>query len=218
MAIHKDLGDAELHEPKGMQTLVAGAADVGKVAVSKGDGTSEVRKLDYSELDNLPTIPTRVNGFGDYNDTTTGSTPITLSANTWTTITNDGAGAFTNLSYLPTGVTQLMDTSTGSFDFSELALGDVVMIRNDFTVTPSTNNALLELRYQLGNGGGLYTLTTIIGRLDSGSGQPYRYSLVPQMIYMGDTNTRDNPVTLQLRLSSNGSVTNAGSAIGVTVR
>tara|TARA_R100001594_G_scaffold53735_1_gene87266 strand:- start:6955 stop:7494 length:540 start_codon:yes stop_codon:yes gene_type:complete len=158
------------------------------------------------------------NGIADYNDTTTAITPIILVANTWTTVTNDGAGAFTNLSDLPLGVTNLMDTSTGAFDFSELDLGDNCFIRNDFTVTPNTNNALLELRYVLGTGGGIYTLETIIGRLDSGSGQGYRFSLTPQMIYMGDTNTKDNPIQLQLKLSTNGTVVNAGSSIGVVKR
>lgn len=158
------------------------------------------------------------NGLADYNDVTTATTPIVLSANTWTTITNDGAGAFTNLAYLPSGATRLMDTSTGQFDFSELKLGDNCFIRNDFSVTPQTNNALLKLRYQLGAGVNSYTLETILGRLDSGSGIPYRFSLVPQMIYMGDLNTKDNPITLQINLSTSGTVVNAGSAIGVTVK
>lgn len=157
-------------------------------------------------------------GIADYNDAATAVTPITLTSDTWTTLTNDGQGPFTNLGYLPSGVTQLMNTSTGAFDFSELALGDNCFIRNDFSVTPNTNNALLELRYQLGATGSQYTLETIIGRLDSGSGVPYRFSLNPQMIYMGDANTKDNPITLQIRLSTNGSVVNAGSAIGVVKR
>jgi len=157
-------------------------------------------------------------GIVDYNDATTSVTPIALTTNTWTTITNDGAGAFTNTAYLPEGVTSLMDTATGEFDFSQLSLGDNAFVRNDFTVTPNTNNALLSLRYQLGASGASYTLETIIGRLDSGSGQPYRFSLTPQMIYMGDTNTKDNPVKLQIKLSSNGSVVNAGSSIGIVRR
>lgn len=159
-----------------------------------------------------------LNGIADYNDAATSVTPITLAADTWTTVTNDGAGPFTNLNYLPSGVAQLMNTASGAFDFSELELGDNCLIRNDFSVTPNTNNALLELRYQLGIGGAIYTLETIIGRLDSGSGTPYRFSLQPQMIYMGDANTKDNPISLQLRLSTNGTVVNAGSAIGVTKR
>lgn len=154
-------------------------------------------------------------GIADYNDTETSVNPITLIADTWTTLTNNGLGSFTNLSYLPSGVTNLMDTSTGSFDFSELNLGDNCFIRNDFSVTPTTNNALLELRYQLGGTGNNYTLETVLGRLDSGSGKPYRYALVPQMIYMGDLNTKDNPITLQIKLSTDGFVVNAGSSIGV---
>lgn len=50
MAVHKDLGETELHEAKGIAPLVAGAADIGKVVVSKGDGTSEARKLVASEV------------------------------------------------------------------------------------------------------------------------------------------------------------------------
>lgn len=155
------------------------------------------------------------NGFIDYNNTI-GATALT--ANTWTDIPNDGAGAFTNKNFPATGVTELMDVATGYIDCTELSLGDTILIRNDFKVNPSTNNALLELRYELGNGGGLYTLETILGRLDSGSGQDYRFSLKPDLIYMGDTNTRDNPIKIQVRCSSNATLTNAGSVIQVIKR
>ena len=155
------------------------------------------------------------NGIADYNDTSTSASPVALAANTWTTIPNDGLGGFTNLAYLPDGVTTLMDTSTGAFDFSELSLGDNCFIRNDFTINPNINNSLLSLRYELGSGGAVYTLETIIGRLDSGSNQDYRFSLTPQMIYMGDTNTKDNPIKLQVKLSTNGTLVNAGTSIGV---
>jgi len=150
------------------------------------------------------------NGFIDYNDTTGA---VSISADTWTDIPNDGAGAFSNSTYAPPGVTDLMDTATGYVDPTELALGDSVLIRNDFTVNPNTNNALLEFRYELGTGGGLYTLDTIMGRLDSGSGQDYRFALKPDFVYMGDTNTRDNPIKLQIRCSSDATLTNAGSVI-----
>ena len=69
------------------------------------------------------------------------------------------------------------------------------------------------MRYQLGDGAGAYTLETVIGRLDDGSGKDYRFALKPDLIYMGDANTRDNPVTLQVKLSTSGSVSNAGSVI-----
>ena len=68
MAIHKDLGDAELHEPKGMLPLVAGAADIGKVVVSKGDGTSEARKLVPAEVgaQGAPARRVVVNALSDF--------------------------------------------------------------------------------------------------------------------------------------------------------
>ena len=40
--------------------------------------------------------PPILSGFMDYNDTSTSTAPITLLADTWTTIPNDGLGAFTN--------------------------------------------------------------------------------------------------------------------------
>ncbi len=154
-------------------------------------------------------------GFADYNDLATASSPVSLSANTWTDIPNDGAGAFTNLNFLPTGVTSILDTSTGYLDLSQLSLGDSVIIRNDFTVIPNGNRANLEFRYQLGSGSGLYTLDYFVGRLDSGAGNSYRYNLYTHLIYLGDDNTRLNPIKLQLKLSKNGNFTNNGSAIQI---
>ena len=150
-------------------------------------------------------------GFIDYNDTSTTASPLVLVADTWTTIPNDGLGAFTNKTYKPDGVTELMNTSTGALDTTDLVLGSNILVRNDFSVTPNTNNSLLEFRYTLGTGAGAYTLEKLIGRLDSGSGKPYRQSLVPDLIYMGDTNTRDNPIGLEVRLSTAGTLVNAGS-------
>ena len=108
-----------------------------------------------------------------------------------------------------------MDTSSGAIDPTGLNLGDVILIRNDFAVTPSTNNASLQFRYQLGAGAGLYTQEKRLGRLDEGSGIPYRESISVDKIYMGDTNTRDNPISLQVKLSTSGTLVNAGTSISV---
>ena len=155
-------------------------------------------------------VSSRGQGFIDYNDTTG---TITLQSNTWTTIPNNGAGAFSNDTYKPDGVTEFMDVNTGAISVTELELGDTIIIRNDFNVNPNTNNALLEFRYSLGGGGNEYVLETIKGRLDNGSGIDYRFNLGTDLIYMGDLNTKDNPIFLQVRLSTNGTLTNAGSVI-----
>ena len=175
-------------------------------------GTATIEELALA-VGNSPSSSSQ--GFIDYNDTTG---RINITANTWTTIPNNGAGAFSNDTYRPEGVTEFMDVGTGAIDVSEIALGDTILIRNDFKVNPNTNNALLEFRYQLGSGANIYTLETTLGRLDNGSGIDYRKSLEPDLIYMGDTNTKDNPIFLQVRLSTNGTLLNAGSVIQLIKR
>ena len=154
-------------------------------------------------------------GFFDYNDTSTSTSSISLLADVWANVPNDGLGTFTNLDYIPTGMTKLMDTSNGSLDFTELTLGSDVLIRIDFNVTPQTNNALLESRYVLGTGAGLYSLPIVSRRLDSGAGIPYSSEKGSFYIYMGDTNTLDNPAALQVKLSTGGTLVNNGLAIKV---
>ena len=172
---------------------------------------NEILSRTFTEFEKRP------NGVLDYNDTATTTTPISLAADTWTTITNDGLGQYTNKSYKPYEVTELMNSS-GQIDCSELQLGVGIFIRNDYQVSPNIDGALLEFRYVLGTGAGEYTLEKIENRLDDGAGKYYRNSLVSDYIYMGDSNTRDNPITLQVRLSCAGTLINAGSAIQVVNR
>lgn len=152
--------------------------------------------------------------FVDYNDASTASTAVDLVAETWTTLPNDGLGAFTNEGQLPDGVSTLLH-SGGGLDGSGLALGSDYLIRPDFTITPSANNSALAFRFSLGAGAGSYTLESSFGRLDLGAGVPYRFALQALYVYMGDTNTRDNPVELQVKLSGAGTVVNSGMAVKV---
>jgi len=154
-------------------------------------------------------------GFINYHNTLAA---ISLTTDVWTELTNNGLGTETNKLFPPDGVTELIDVSTGYFDFTELKVGDAVVIRNDYEVTPNTNNALLELRYSLGTGIGSYELMKRVDRLDSGSGIAYRFTLGVDYIYLGDVNTQANSGILQLRLSTNGTVTNFGSVVQVIKR
>ena len=153
------------------------------------------------------------NGFADYNDTSTAAVPLVLTSDVWTTLPNNGAGTFTQ-EQLPNGIDTLRN-SNGTIDLGYLNIGSDVLIRPDFTVTPSTNNAALSFRFSLGAGAGAYTLEQQLGRLDLGAGVPYRFALQALYIYVGDANTRDNPVALQIKLSGAGTVVNAGMAIKV---
>ena len=155
-----------------------------------------------------------ISGFMDYNDTTG---DVAMTADTWTDVPNNGAGAFTNKTYPPTGVSELLDVATGKIDPTELDLGDSMFIRLDVTVTPTINNSRLEMQFTLGGGGGEYTLPLDSTRLDDGSGKGYRF-VREFKIYMGDTNTRDNPIGLQVKCSSAATLNNAGVAITVVNR
>jgi hypothetical protein len=156
----------------------------------------------------------QITGFADYNDASS-SSGVSLIADTWTDLPNDGAGSFTNLSFLPSGIDSVLDVSTGYIDLTQLKNGDSVIIRNSFKVTPNRNRADLNFRYSLGAGTGTYTLKSFIARLDSGAGKDYPYTLYSHLIYLGDDNTRLNPIKLQLNLSRNGSFVNYGTAIQI---
>jgi len=162
-------------------------------------------------------IHTRLlNGFANYSDTTTGGSPIALTGGVWTALTNDQAGAVTNEDFLPTGVASMMQSN--KIDVSDLELGDVILLRPDFTVTPGTNNQLMSLRYTLGTGGNAYTLPLPGSRLDQGGSQPYRFAMDSKLVYMGDANTRDNLIGLEIMTSGSGTVVNSGIAIAVIKR
>ena len=103
----------------------------------------------------------------------------------------------------------------GSIDISSMPAGSDILIRQDFTAFPANNNAALYFRYKLGGGVGEYTLEKSIGRLDQGAGIGYRHSLTTDYIYSGDANTKDNPIQPQIKMSSAGTVVNAGMAIKI---
>ena len=88
-------------------------------------------------------------GFMDYNDTTGA---IALIEDTWTDVPNNGEGSFTNKEYKPESVSELMDTDTGYINVEESSLGQSILVRNDYSINPNTNNALLQFRYVLGDG------------------------------------------------------------------
>jgi len=95
-------------------------------------------------------------GIYDYNNTIsaqsfTGATPIVLN--------NNGAGTFTYKNIL-TGVTDIFNTTTNAFDFSDLVIGDYFQIRVNLTVTTTSLNQNIEVTMDLAQGtASEYTIT-----------------------------------------------------------
>ena len=177
---HKNIDDANLHEPKG----VAGASsDQVYVADGLGSGTWKSPKQIIQQA------------IYDYNDLATATTPINLAlANTQYELTNDGLGPDTNLTFKYTDIANLWNTTTNRFDFSNLSLGDTVDIRFDVEyTTPGANNAVL-LDIELGVGGTPYQLPIITFTNFKAAGAYQQ--VVWYSIYMGDTNTLNNPARL----------------------
>lgn len=142
-------------------------------------------------------------GFVDYNDSTTAGTPISLSAGVPTVLTNDGAGAFTNKTYLPTGVTDVWD-EVDSFDWSDLEVGDMLDIRMDIVLTTGSPNTTVEVDLHLGTGGSAYTVPFVTDAdfKDAGTHTINKYN----GIYMGDTNTLNNGGQFKITCDKNSTV------------
>lgn len=166
MPVHNAMTGTELHEPKNMSAATGGASDIGKTIVSKGDGTSEVRKITLNELDSGAATNRQIGvsdgagavtpqnscrmGWSNYNDVTTASTPIVLTpTSTFVGLTNDGAGAQTNTTFELPEVTALWNITTDTLDLSDLQIGDTVDIRVDITVTTTGANHAIEVQLNM---------------------------------------------------------------------
>lgn len=184
---HSALSTGEIHEPKG-----AAAATANEVYVADGAGGGSF-KLAYTQ------------GFEDYNDLATTSTPIALTAaDTDYTLTNDGAGAFTNTTYRLPGYSAIWDVVEDEFDFAGagLALGDTVDIRFDLDIVNSGANGAFELRMQMAQGSGNeYTLEVDDHLYKSAATHK---EVVFFSVYMGDTDTLNYPAEVTMRSDSTG--------------
>jgi len=170
---HSTLTGSELHEPKGVAT----AGD--NEAYISDSGSGAWKKVMRT-------------GWWDYNDLTTATTPIALTfADTDYELTNDGAGAYTVVSYGLPEITNIWDTATDRFDFSGLTLGDTIDIRLDVDMTTSSNNTAVSLGIEFDVGGTPFTLNLLdeVNIKNTGS----HHLTINMPFYIGSIGVRDNP-------------------------
>ena len=110
----------------------------------------DINKVTAADLNEIKTsvndIYDTLGGFAFYEDATTSGTPINLTAETWTDLTNDKAGTGTH-SHLPSYISgDLLDSSANKIDTSKVGANKVLLIRNDFDVTSGAANTRLDAR------------------------------------------------------------------------
>lgn len=93
-------------------------------------------------------------GFMDYNNSSDGLEYTSGNLK----ILNNGLGPYTLKTYKPLNITELWNTTTNQFNFSELSLGDEVMIRLDVNIATTAINQEFYFYLQMAVGGTTYTL------------------------------------------------------------
>lgn len=143
-------------------------------------------------------------GWQNFQDVTTQSTPIALTlADTWYDLTNDAAGALTSSAFAADSHGVIWDDSTNTFDFTDLAVGDVTRMRIDVEFITGGANHLCSLRMVFGPAY-VYSLpihnASFKSAVSAGDGQVMRYISFAML----NTDTRNNPAKLQARSDATG--------------
>ena len=141
-------------------------------------------------------------GWADYNDTATTGSPIAVTA-VPAVLTNDGLGVNTNTAYLPiggNGITQLWNTSSNGFDFSDLNVGDMLDIRMDINVVIASVNTVVDINLLMGTGGSVVVpFISDQNYQAAGTFEVIRY----MGIYIGSTDVRDTLAQLKIEADKN---------------
>jgi hypothetical protein len=136
-------------------------------------------------------------GWQDYNDLATKTTPITLTtAGTWYELTNDGAGPYTQTVYRVLGKGDIWDASTNSFDFSELFMGGIQLLRTSLYVDPPSSNVEVEVRLRAAIGTPSEYSLPLQQRILK-SNQPSHIGITT-FFTIDNEETKDNPAKLEV--------------------
>lgn len=168
--------------------------------------TSALAEIYKVTAANVNEVKTSVNalyddqgGFAFYEDAATSVTPINLSQDTWTDLTNDKAGSGTLTTHKPSYITgDLWDSATNTIDLSEVPVGKVMLIRNDYDITTGAANTRMDSR--------LYFPDTsksveFAHDLISSSGDEVRYSRTTQFFVTAAIKTTG--VKIQVKVDKN---------------
>lgn len=151
-------------------------------------------------------------GYATYSDLITQNTPIITTPNVWTLITNDGNGDQTDLLHLPPNVTSLWDTTENKLSITELTPSNILEVRVDFSVTPSRNNTVVDLEFEVNikDAEGVVVQTIPLpfftNQLGRGAGIKYDFSSTKSYGLQSDTIVKDTDIFIKIRTTRDCSV------------
>lgn len=146
-------------------------------------------------------------GWADISDSATIGVPISITGGAApATLTNNASGSPTVFTYLPDGVTSAFWVpGTNSFDFSQLAVGDMIDLRVDLSVTTTAANQELYVDLSMAIGGATPFQIPVISPMQIKSSGTYRV-VHPVSFYIGSNDVRTNPARLRFSSPNNASV------------
>lgn len=146
-------------------------------------------------------------GFEYVSDKNLESNPITLVADTWTKVTNDGTSGSTKRQHLPEGVTCIYDTDLQRIRLKELPINGWLIFRFGVKVIPNVDNMTLKARikYTLPDGFQFY-LQAPGALLNDGAGIEYEEQFT-LTFYVGDEDSKNGYGELEVRADGTGSIT-----------
>jgi hypothetical protein len=168
-------------------------------------------------MSTIQSIIKKISGYYDYNDLATHTTPISIpSTGVYTKLTCDGLGEYSVTDQRPTGMGELWNTTTNQLDFSELNIGDRILIRIDVLVDAAGANSEVKGRILCGIGSGFEYPISFSDCLYKTSGEHQ----IVQTHYFHITSEimRDYPAEIQLSSDTDIDVTVNGWAIDINKR
>lgn len=192
---HRDIPDAQRHEPKGASTAAAGTA-----YVSDGAGSGSWTNLGAINKGTGTFSQIQVQGWEDQHDTATTGTPIAVpGTSTYVYLTNNGAGTYTNESYILNGRSSAWSTGSNQFNWasSGMVLGDTCDLRIDIYVTTTAANQTVDVDLEMGIGSGSgYDLEFIHTQYKTAGIQ---HLVFPLTFYMGNPETLNYPSKVKVK-------------------
>ena len=146
-------------------------------------------------------------GFEYVSDKNLESNPISLVADTWTKVTNDGTSSSTKRNCLPEGVTRIYDVETDRIKLDQLPTQGWLIFRFGVKVIPNVDNVTLKARiaYTLPDGFKFY-LQAPGALLNDGAGIEYEEQFT-LTFYVGDNDSQNGFGELEVRADGTGSIT-----------